>query len=58
VPVTSALRTLRDCLDVHVTPDRLQSAIERDLHRGLFTRADLVGLHLFPGVAVPSREAA
>jgi predicted transcriptional regulator of viral defense system len=58
VPVTSALRTLRDCLDMHVTPEWLQSTIDRGLHRRLFTRADLVDLRLPPGVAVPSREAA
>jgi predicted transcriptional regulator of viral defense system len=58
VPVTSALRTLRDCIDAHVTPEWLQPAIDRGLQRGLFTRVDLANLRLPPGVTVPSREAA
>jgi predicted transcriptional regulator of viral defense system len=56
VPVTSPLRTVRDCLEAHVTPEWMQQAIDRGLRRGLFSRADLAGLALPPGVAVPSSE--
>lgn len=55
VPVTTPLRTLRDCVAAHVAPEWLQQAIERGLHRGLFTRGDLRGLDLPPGVAPPRR---
>ncbi len=57
VPVTSALRTLRDCVAAHVAPEWLQQAVERGLRRGLFTRGDLRGLDLPPGVAPPRRTA-
>ncbi len=57
VPVTSALRTLRDCIAAQVAPEWLQQAVERGLLRGLFTRGDLRGLHLPPGVALPRRAA-
>lgn len=57
VPVTSPLRTLHDCVTAHVVPEWLQQAIERGLRRGLFTRAELRGLDLPPGV-VPPRGAA
>lgn len=53
VPVTSALRTLRDCVAAHVTPEWIQQAVERGLRRGLFTRGDLRGLELPPGVVTP-----
>jgi predicted transcriptional regulator of viral defense system len=58
VPVTSALRTLRDCLAAHVAPEWVQQAIERGLRRGLFARTDLAARALPPGVVVPSHEAA
>ena len=58
VPVTSALRTLRDCITAHVTPEWLQQAIDRGLRRRLFARDDLAGQRLPPGVSVPSHEAA
>jgi predicted transcriptional regulator of viral defense system len=58
VPVTSPLRTLRDCLDAHVTPEWVQQAIDRGLRRGLFTRADLIALSLPPGVVVPRHKVA
>ena len=38
VPYTSALRTLRDCIDIGVSPDLIEQAIEEGLERGLFTR--------------------
>lgn len=57
VPVTSALRTVRDCVASHVAPEWLQQAVERGLGRGLFTRGDLRGLDLPPGVAPPRRTA-
>jgi predicted transcriptional regulator of viral defense system len=57
VPVTSALRTVRDCVAAHVAPEWLQQAIERGLRRGLFTRGDLRGLDLPSGI-VPPRGAA
>lgn len=57
VPVTSALRTLRDCVAAHVAPEWLQQAVERGLRRGLFTRSDLRGLVLPPGVELPRRAA-
>jgi hypothetical protein len=57
VPVTSVLRTLRDCVAAHVAPEWLQQAIERGLRRGHFTRGDLRGLALPPGVAPPRRTA-
>ncbi len=37
VPYTSALRTLRDCIDIGVSPDLIEQAIEEGLDRGLFT---------------------
>ena len=58
VLVTGPLRTLRDCLAADVTPEWIQQAIDRGLHRGLFTRADLAGLPLPRGVTVPAPEAA
>lgn len=58
VPVTSALRTVRDCVEALVTPEWIRSAIDRGLRRGLFTRADLADVRLPPGVTVPSSEAA
>lgn len=57
VPVTSALRTLRDCVAAYVAPEWLQQGIERGLRRGLFTRGDLRGLDLPPGVVLPRGAA-
>lgn len=56
VPVTSALRTVRDCVAAHVAPEWIQQAIERGLRRGHFTRGELRGLDLPPGVV--SRRSA
>jgi predicted transcriptional regulator of viral defense system len=41
VPYTSALRTLRDCIDIGVSPDLIEQAIEEGLERGLFTVAEI-----------------
>jgi predicted transcriptional regulator of viral defense system len=57
VPVTSPLRTVRDCVDAHVTPEWIQQAIDRGLRRGLFSCADLARIVLPPGVVVPSTVA-
>lgn len=44
VPVTSALRTLRDCASLPITPDLLDQAIAEAEYRGLASRADLAEL--------------
>lgn len=41
VPYTSALRTLRDCIDIGVSPDLIEQAIEQGLDRGVFTAAQI-----------------
>lgn len=41
VPVTSVLRTLRDCAALPLTPDLLAQAIDEALRRGLVEEADL-----------------
>jgi hypothetical protein len=38
VPYTSALRTLRDCIAIGVSPDLIEQAIEQGVERGLFTK--------------------
>lgn len=43
VPITTALRTLRDCAAVHVSPEFLKQATQQGLARGLFTADDLDG---------------
>jgi hypothetical protein len=40
VPMTSPPRTLRDCIDAHVSPDPVQQAIGQARHRGLISRDD------------------
>jgi hypothetical protein len=40
VPFTSALRTLRDCIDVGVAPDLIEQARMEGIARGLFTDAE------------------
>ena len=37
VPITSAMRTIRDCIDTHVTPDLIGQAIGEARHRGLIS---------------------
>ena len=44
VPVTTPLRTIRDCTAAHVAPDLVAQAVRDGLARGLFSRADLAGL--------------
>lgn len=41
VPYTSALRTLRDCIDIGVSPDLIEQTIEQGLDRGVFTAAQI-----------------
>lgn len=48
VPVTSPLRTLRDCVAAQVAPEWVQQAAVRGLSRGLISRADLERLDLLP----------
>lgn len=41
VPVTTPLRTLRDCLEEHLPPDLLAQAVRDGIARGLFGRAEV-----------------
>lgn len=41
VPYTAPLRTVRDCIDEHLSPDLLEQAIEQGLRRRLFRIDDL-----------------
>lgn len=38
VPVTSPLRTIKDCVDAHVAPDLINQAIESGIGRGLYLK--------------------
>lgn len=58
VPVTRPLRTLRDCIEAHVTPEWIQQAIDRGLHRGFLSPTEAAALPLPPGVVVRAPEAA
>jgi len=51
VPVTSPLRTLRDCIDGHVSPEFVQQAIAQARQRGLISRDDEVKLTVLLDVA-------
>jgi predicted transcriptional regulator of viral defense system len=42
VPLTTAPRTLRDCVAVHVQPELVRQAVDEGLRRGLFGEADVV----------------
>lgn len=44
VPVTSALRTLRDCAALPIAPDLLEQALVQAAERGLAPRGDLAEL--------------
>lgn len=44
VPVTTPIRTLRDCQAAHVAPDLVAQAVRDGLARGLFSRSDVAGL--------------
>lgn len=41
VPYTAPLRTLRDCIASHLSPDLIEQAITEGLQRGMFTEAEL-----------------
>jgi predicted transcriptional regulator of viral defense system len=41
VPYTAPLRTLRDCVEVSVSPDLIEQTVAAGLQRGLFTEAEL-----------------
>ncbi len=41
VPVTTALRTMADCVADHVPPDLVDQAVRDGLRRGLFTESEL-----------------
>jgi predicted transcriptional regulator of viral defense system len=38
VPVTTPLRTIKDCADTHLAPDLIKQAIESGIDRGLFSK--------------------
>ena len=40
VPITSPRRTLRDCIDAHVSPDLVQQALRQARQRGLVSKAE------------------
>jgi predicted transcriptional regulator of viral defense system len=40
VPYTAPLRTVRDCIEVGVSPELIEQAIAEGIRRGLFTEAD------------------
>ncbi len=40
VPITSPRRTLRDCIDAHVSPDLVQQALREARQRGLVSKAE------------------
>jgi len=37
VPITTPLRSLKDCIEAHFAPDLIEQAIETGIARGLFT---------------------
>lgn len=41
VPYTAPLRTLRDCIASHLSPDLIEQAIADGLRQGMFTESDL-----------------
>lgn len=43
VPVTTPIRTLRDCQAAHLPPDLVSQALRDGLARGLFSRSDVAG---------------
>jgi len=40
VPLTSARRTLKDCIDAHLSPELVEQAIHQARQRGLISTAD------------------
>lgn len=51
VPYTAPLRTLRDCIASHLSPDLIEQAIADGLRLGMFTEADLLPLDVHQGAA-------
>lgn len=51
VPVTSPMRTLRDCIDDHVSPELIRQANAQARQRGLLSRDDEVKLTVLLDVA-------
>ncbi len=51
VPYTAPLRTLRDCIASHLSPDLIEQAIANGLRRGMITEADLPSLDVHQGAA-------
>lgn len=41
IPYTAPLRTVRDCIASHLSPDLIEQAIADGLRRGMFTESDL-----------------
>jgi hypothetical protein len=56
IPITSALRTVIDCVQSHVLPALIEQAIAQALRRGLFARAALDAA--FQAAGIPIRMAA
>lgn len=44
IPVSTPIRTLRDCQAAHVVPDIVAQSVRDGLARGLFSRHDIAGL--------------
>lgn len=51
VPYTAPLRTVRDCIASHLSPDLIEQAIADGLRLGMFTEADLLPLDVRQGAA-------
>lgn len=51
VPYTAPLRTLRDCIASHLSPDLIEQAIDDGLRRGMFTKAELPPQNTHRGAA-------
>ncbi len=51
VPYTAPLRTLRDCIASHLSPDLIEQAIADGLRLGIFSEADLLPLGVGQGAA-------
>jgi predicted transcriptional regulator of viral defense system len=43
VPVTTAARTVRDCIAAHVSPELVEQAVREGIARGLFTLEEIRG---------------
>ncbi|MFS8067375.1 MAG: hypothetical protein ACMG6S_13525 [Byssovorax sp.] len=51
VPYTAPLRTVRDCIASHLSPDLIEQAIADGLRLGMFTEADVLPLDVHRGAA-------